>query len=237
MIRATTILAAIIAGLVGVAGGDTSATGSESNDVITTDGNMTGDAIGWCGCDLVREGRIDLADFAMFSLNWLDIDCSHFNDWCHESDINHDEYVNFKDLHVIVDCWLDEDTLPPEPDRMLWDSSLDANGCDGRPQEIHKYPYGSFDYWATMRADPNTFDDTGFEFYFQCTDSGYTKVWPEGYSSGWISFPAGPPYIYSVEVGQSKLEHRFKVRARDTSINQNLTAWSTVEVTRWWACQ
>jgi hypothetical protein len=114
---------------------------------------------------------------------------------------------------------------------MLWDFSvIDVNGnmIDGRPRYIWLGPEPIWDYYVTMRADPNTIDmpvDSGYdvEFYFECTTTA-------GFSSqGWLSYPGGPPYIYTVKVGQYGLTHRFRVKARDTSPNHNETAWSTEE--------
>ncbi|MHC4658337.1 MAG: S8 family serine peptidase [Planctomycetota bacterium] len=123
------------------------------------------------------------------------------------------------------------DKTPPSPDPMLWDFSvMDVNGymIDGRPHYIWLGPDPIFDYYVTMRADPNTVDmpvdsEYDVEFYFECTTTG-------GFSSpGWLSYPEGPPYIYTVRVGQYGLVHKFRVKARDTSPNHNDTAWSTEE--------
>jgi hypothetical protein len=127
----------------------------------------------------------------------------------------------------------EEDTMPPVPDPMLWDFSvMDVNTyvIDGRPHEIFLGPDPLWDYYVTMRADPNTIDmppgsPYGVEFYFECTTN-------PGFSSpGWIPYP-GPPYIYTVKVGQSGLDHRFRVKARDRSPNRNETGWSSIERAR-----
>jgi len=119
-----------------------------------------------------------------------------------------------------------EDHNNPSPDPMDWDYSLDVNGFDGRPQEIYRGG-GTWDYWATMRADPDTDDDSGsFEFRFECLEYK-ADVGEGGFSSGWISF-AGPPYIYTVNVGRSEQGLSFHVQARDPSLNK--TGWSSTEV-------
>ena len=76
-----------------------------------------------------------------------------------------------------------------------------------------------------MRADPNTIDvapagvaPSNVEFFFECEE--------DGFSSGWLSFPAGPPYIYTVPIGQPSTVVKFRVKARDTSDNRNETAFS-----------
>jgi hypothetical protein len=115
------------------------------------------------------------------------------------------------------------DDIPPEPDPMDWDYTLDANGFDGLPREILLPPYSYWDYGHTMRADPNTTDLSGsWEFYFECKNPH------SGYSSGWISFPAGPPYTYTTEaMGPLGFEPLFRVKARDMWGNE--TAWSEWE--------
>ncbi len=134
---------------------------------------------------------------------------------------NHNE-TGWSNAHCII---LFQDPDPPTPDPMQWDETLDANGFTGIPHEVLRAPYGDFDYWAVMRADPNTTDASGsWEFYFEC-------VTRSDFSSVWMSFPAGPPYEYAVKVGMSHQEQVFRVRARDPS--GNMTAWSTAEWTRW----
>ncbi|MHC4184326.1 MAG: hypothetical protein ACYSR4_00125 [Planctomycetota bacterium] len=179
---------------------------------------------GLCGCDVVRNGLIDSADFAMFALYWGSDACWSGNDWCYGADFDQDGFVDGVDLDIITDCWLLEDTTAPTPDAMQWDPNVDESGYDGRPLGVGS---GPFDYYATMRAEPNTFDETGFEFFFECSHSGY--------NSGWISFPEGPPYVYTVKVGSWGQVFTFRVRARDTSVNQdeNVTDWSSEVGIRW----
>jgi len=123
------------------------------------------------------------------------------------------------------------DTNAPTPNPMEWDRSLDANGFDGKPRVIHR-GIGFFDYWATMRADPNTDDESGYwEFKFECTndrDLSSVAQYPE--TDGWIYFPAGPPYIYEVKQGQEAHEPTFRVMARDMYGDENKTGWSPIEM-------
>ncbi len=113
------------------------------------------------------------------------------------------------------------DTTAPVPNPMLWSEVIDSNGMDGRPYE-YSPTGGTWDYWVVVRADPNTTDSSGsWEFYFECTTDS-------GFSSGWISFPAGPPYTYRVWVGLSGLSLRFRIKARDMYFNE--TEWSTEDV-------
>jgi hypothetical protein len=115
------------------------------------------------------------------------------------------------------------DQTPPAPDPMQWDFTVDASGFDGLPREVLLPPYTYWDYGHTMRADPNTTDDSGsFEFYFECKDP-FSHC-----SSGWISFPGGPPYIYTTgAMGLPGFEPAFRAKARDMWGNE--TAWSAWE--------
>jgi hypothetical protein len=183
---------------------------------------------GLCGCDVVHNGLINSADFAVFALYWGSDACWSGNDWCYGTDFDQDGFVDGNDLEVITDCWLLEDTAAPTPDAMQWDPNVDESGYDGRPLGVHLGPEAHpFGYWATMRADPNTYDETGFEFFYECSD--------DRYNSGWISFPEGPPYVYTVKVGSWGQVFAFRVRARDTSVNQdeNATDWSSEVGIRW----
>ncbi|MHC4618094.1 MAG: right-handed parallel beta-helix repeat-containing protein [Planctomycetota bacterium] len=117
------------------------------------------------------------------------------------------------------------DVTAPTPDRMEWDMTEDANGFTGLPRVVYLDPgEGQFGYGATMRASPDTADESGFEFFFDCLQESQ-------YDSGWIRFDA-PPYIYSVVIGgpEVAVTFSFRVKARDLSPNQNETAWSTEEL-------
>jgi predicted outer membrane repeat protein len=124
------------------------------------------------------------------------------------------------------------DTNAPTPNPMEWDIAVaDVNGysIDGRPHEIYLGPEGApWGYWAVMRATPDADDDSGepLEFYFEC------RQYPDivghgGFSSGWMSFPGGAPYIFGVKVGLVDQVLDFRVKARDASLNETLpsTPW------------
>ena len=222
------ILTVLICGIAALAGPPGAAAAEPSPAEANYPDEAIGAAgVGFCGCDLVRDGIIDLYDLAVLAAYWGADDCWVQNDWCDGADINQDSYVGFRDLRVMaVLCWLQEDTTPPTPDPMQWDRSIDANGLDGTPHEVPRPCGMGTCYWAVMRADPNTADETGFEFYFECGGNS-------GFDSGWISFPDGPPYKYEVNLGLNKQGWSWRVRARDTSINQNLTAWSDWAAPPW----
>ena len=181
-------------------------------------GQFTIDQAGLCECDLVRDGIINFRDFALVASHWWDHDCIADNNWCDGTDINQSQSVDFNDLRVMtVLCWLDEDINSPTPDPMQWDPNPDGNGLDGTPHEVPRPCGVSTCYWAVMRAHPDTADETGFEFHFECHENG-------GVDSGWLSFPDGPPYKYEVNLGISPQRYGWRVKARDTSIRQTETA-------------
>ena len=52
-------------------------------------------------------GLVNFADFAMFAAKWLDIDCDCHGSCCDGTDLNSDEIVDFDDLEIFVDSWLE----------------------------------------------------------------------------------------------------------------------------------
>lgn len=104
-----------------------------------------------------------------------------------------------------------EDTMPPEPDPAEWEIS---------PYEIWGGG-GAFDYSVTMTAVQATDDNYDVEYYFDCTTNS-------SFDSGWQNADTHEePQTYTVWVGGSGQYHRFRVKTRDTSPNQNETGWST----------
>jgi hypothetical protein len=181
-----------------------------------------------CGSDIYRDGVINYKDVAVMGANWLSEDCSSRTGSCDGADLNEDMEVNFEDVAIVADCWLALDTVGPTPDPMGWDPNVEDSGIDGRPRQVWLGPDETWDWGAIMSADPNTFDEIGVEFYFECTNR--PGEWPEGLDSGWIEFPDGPPYTHTVNVGQKNQIFFFRVRARDRSFLGNTTGWSSEEL-------
>ena len=94
------------------------------------------------------------------------------------------------------------DTDPPTPDPMTW-SSVPAAASSSQ-----------IDMTATTATDPS-----GVEYFFDETTSG-----PGATDSGWQS-GAG----YSDTGLDPDTQYTYRARARDMSVNQNATAWSTSE--------
>jgi hypothetical protein len=59
--------------------------------------------------DFNQYNFVDLLDFAILANHWLDT-CSE-PDWCEGSDIDQNGVVNFNDLRIFVEYWL-EVTIP-----------------------------------------------------------------------------------------------------------------------------
>ncbi|MFH1999621.1 MAG: C25 family cysteine peptidase [Planctomycetota bacterium] len=91
-----------------------------------------------------------------------------------------------------------QDTTPPNPDPMTWATPPFATGTD------------SISMTATTATDPS-----GVEYYFYCLTAG-------GHDSGWQS---GTTYVDNGLAPDTT--YMYQVMARDLSINQNGTAFST----------
>ncbi len=108
------------------------------------------------------------------------------------------------------------DLIPPDPNPMEWDLTVDANGVDGTPHFVHGGG-NQWDYNAEMTAVVAVDAGGGpVEYYFECTTE-------HGFDSGWIL-----TRTYSVPVGGNYQIIRFRVRARDQF--GNMTDWSTEEL-------
>jgi len=93
-----------------------------------------------------------------------------------------------------------EDTTPPAPDPMTWTVM----------------PYATGSTSIAMEATTAT-DQSGVEYFFDClTSGGHDSGWQEGTFYEDIGLEPNMPYTYQVQ-------------ARDKSLNQNVTSWSTVE--------
>jgi len=60
-----------------------------------------------CTRDFNLDRKVDVADFALFSLYWLQTGCSDPN-WCAGTDLNTDGVVNHDDLMLFTYFWLDK---------------------------------------------------------------------------------------------------------------------------------
>jgi hypothetical protein len=92
------------------------------------------------------------------------------------------------------------DTDPPTPDPMTWASVPAATG----PNSI------------IMTANTAT-DPSGVEYYFECLTAG-------GHDSDWQDSP-----VYEDTGLLPETQYTYQVKARDKSVNQNETGWSTQE--------
>jgi len=152
-------------------------------------------------CDLVYDGLINFADFAVLAERWLDEGCSDVDGWCAGADVTFDMAVNFKDVAFIADCWLVEDLSPPFPD----------------PAEWRVEPYFASSTTVTMEAEPEI-DSWGWpvEYYFECVRGAC-------HDSGWVSSSS-----YTDGGLSPGVRYGYRVKARDTSPRLNETDWSPV---------
>lgn len=115
---------------------------------------------------------------------------------------------------VTVRTQVAPDLVPPVPNPMTWDPTVDPNGFDGTPREFLFDPNDTnFGYGATMTATVATDAGGGpVEYFFEC-------ITISGFNSGWIT-----TNTYQVAIGRSRQGLIFRVRARDQF--GNMTAWS-----------
>lgn len=92
------------------------------------------------------------------------------------------------------------DLDPPTPDPMTWETVPHATGSN------------SISMTATTASDPS-----GVEYYFECMTTG-------GHDSGWQDSAT-----YEDTGLEPDTSYTYRVKARDKSLNQNETAWSTEE--------
>lgn len=92
------------------------------------------------------------------------------------------------------------DTDPPTPDPMTWAAVPASTGPN------------SIIMTATTATDPS-----GVEYFFDCLTAG-------GHDSGWQDSP-----VYEDTGLSPATQYTYQVKARDKSVNQNETAWSSQE--------
>lgn len=139
------------------------------------------------------------------------------SEWPLAGDLNRDRRVDFADLAILLDQWLEElpavgtgatDTSSLQPKPVRW-------AIDGQPREVHGGG-GVFDYYVEMTAAEVVSPHGPVEYFFDCQIS--SELFPFGYDSGWQT-----ARTYKVLVGRSGQGLRFRVRARDRA--GNMTDW------------
>jgi hypothetical protein len=143
-------------------------------------------------CDLVFDGIIDFKDFAAFAGKWLDEGCSEANGWCDQADVTFDSRVNVRDLTVLADCWLVQDTTPPAPDPAEWETLPRLDGSTARMVAKE-----AVDAWGWP-----------VEYYFENVSGG-------GHDSGWQS-----SRVYNDTGLSSGRQYGYRVKARDALGNE-----------------
>ncbi len=144
--------------------------------------------------DLDNNYMVNWADWALFSEQWQ----SHKK--LLRENLNRKGNVNEADLAIFVSEWLGGDIMAPEPNPMTWDTVPWAFGL------------GTIIMLATPASD-----ETGVEYYFECTAGG-------GHSSGWQTSSC---YI-DTGLADGTL-YSYRVKARDLTTAHNETGWSSEE--------
>lgn len=140
------------------------------------------------------------------------------SEWPLAGDLNRDGRVDFADLAIVLDQWLDE--LPMVSEAIPSPGSLQPNPArwdiDGQPREVHGGT-GTFDYYVEMAAAEVVSLYRPVEYFFDCDSS--SEIAAAGFDSGWQIARS-----YRLLVGRSGQGLRFRVRARDRA--GNVTEWS-----------
>jgi hypothetical protein len=144
---------------------------------------------------------VDSCDLALFNLHWLEQGCD-FPDWCCGADLNQDGIVNFLDYVIFAKHYGATEETAPVPDPMTWAFPPASAGST------------SISMTATTAYDNSTGWDV--EYYFECVYGG-------GHDRDW---DPDPTYTDTGLVEGNT--YGYKVKARDTSANQNETEWSVI---------
>ncbi|MDD5064204.1 MAG: S8 family serine peptidase [Phycisphaerae bacterium] len=153
-------------------------------------------------CDLSNDGDVDLVDFAIFALSWLDDGCSKDNNWCDGADFTFDSYVNFEDLNLFYECWISEDNEAPLPNPSKWKVAPHSTTTTP-PYEISMTAEPAFDAWGGL-----------VEYYFECVTGNAD-------SNGWVSNTT-----YVITDLDPNTTYGFRVKARDERGHE--TQWSAI---------
>jgi len=81
--------------------------------IVATDGQAVAEGPTWVfttdvSADINRDGKINLLDYSLLNKNWQVADCNEVNDWCEKADIDKSSVVDFSDLLIIAENWLDD---------------------------------------------------------------------------------------------------------------------------------
>lgn len=120
------------------------------------------------------------------------------------------DWVSFRTLEST-------ENIPPDPNPLTWDDTVDANGLPGTPTITLLRSQAGFQIYGVQMTvlEATDADSPPVEYYFECVNNG-------AFSSGWI---AETTYT-TPEVGTqgAALNLRFRAKARDQSGNE--TFWS-----------
>ena len=58
--------------------------------------------------DFNNDTKVDFSDFAILASHWRATDCNSSNDWCGKADLDIDGNINFDDLMLFCEYWLEK---------------------------------------------------------------------------------------------------------------------------------
>ncbi|KKL65709.1 hypothetical protein LCGC14_2152270, partial [marine sediment metagenome] len=150
--------------------------------------------------DFNFDGVVDELDWAILQDYWLNTGCA-FPYWCNGTDLNQDGMVNNADYAIFADNYKETETEAPTPNPMTWEIA---------PTSVGENSIGMI---ATTATDNS---GTSIEYKFE-------RVYPDYYPRIW-----DPCSTYTDTGLATGVKYGYKVKARDTSVNQNETDWSFI---------
>jgi len=80
--------------------------------IVATDGQAVSEGPTWTfttdvSADINRDRKVNLTDYAVLAGKWASIDCNETNNWCEKADIDRSGVVDFNDLFVMAQNWLE----------------------------------------------------------------------------------------------------------------------------------
>ncbi len=161
-----------------------------------------------------RDGRINIADLAVLSSEWLRI-CMAPN-WCSGADINRSGSVELSDLVRFTDCWFEKDQVIPIPNPSEW--GIRHEGLPGAIVEIDgkPQPVPNTLNQLIMTAKP-TLDNWGWDIAyrfegFKTNDPSNVEVSP------WLYFPQGVDPTWIATGLSAETSYTFVVRAAEIRV-------------------
>ena len=126
-------------------------TGSDQTRYFYAPTQLTVTPLGPLNPNINGEGKVNFLDFAMLAKKWSE-DCNEWNNWCSNADIDHSGLVDFNDLLIMTEYWLED--IVVEPDGMVWVYINDpgVSGHEGFDGWMSKYETTNAQYCQFLNA-------------------------------------------------------------------------------------